>query len=153
MTNIKDYPELVNPLDEDWILIQENKTIPAYKKTKLANIKNNSSSGNSGASTNWGYRDGSANFSLSGGKYLIDTPTDVTINLENIVEGIEIELLRLSADNSLFLNGISKVNGDDIDIDASVSLPFNDIPSRLIYVNSVVGWIFIPKSNIRILSP
>ena len=78
MGNIKDFPELLNPADEDWILIQENKSIPAYKKTQLINIK---SGGNSGSYSNvWGYRDGSVNFSINNGNYLVNTPQDVTID-------------------------------------------------------------------------
>ncbi|MGB6297136.1 MAG: hypothetical protein WBF90_13285 [Rivularia sp. (in: cyanobacteria)] len=152
MTNIKDYPELIEPADADWLLIQEDNTIPAYKKTRLAAIRN-SASICSCLSVGWTYRDGSVDFAASAGKYLIDTPVNVTIDLDNVTEGSEVEILRLSSNNSLFLNGIARIKGTDIDENTIVSVPFSDFPSRLIYVNTAIGWLSIPESNIEIVSP
>ncbi|HEY9701240.1 MAG TPA: hypothetical protein V6C58_02285 [Allocoleopsis sp.] len=36
--NIKDFPELTNPQLNDWLLIQQNATIPAYHKIKLQTL-------------------------------------------------------------------------------------------------------------------
>jgi hypothetical protein len=151
MTNIKDYPELIEPADADWLLIQEDNTIPAYKKTRLAAIRNSASI--SSGSVGWTYRDGSVDFAASAGKYLIDTPANVTIDLDNVTEGSEVEILRLSSNNSLFLNGITRIKGTDIDENTIVSVPFSDFPSRLIYVNTAIGWLSIPEYSIEIASP
>lgn len=152
MTNIKDYPELINPSDADWILIQENNTIPAYKKTQLINIKG--SGGTSSSNSNsWKYRDGTINFAPIAGKFLIDTPGDVSINLENVGEGVEIEIIRLSQDNSLLLQGISKINNVDINSNTIISIPFNSSSVKLIRVNSSIGWISVPSSSVSIITP
>jgi hypothetical protein len=36
--NIKDFPELIDPQLNDWLLIQQNATIPAYHKIKLQTL-------------------------------------------------------------------------------------------------------------------
>ena len=150
--NIDNFPELVNPLDEDWILIQPNDIVPAYKKAKLVNVRGsgNSSPGNT---VSWIYRDGSTDFNISsGGKYLIDTPGDVTVNLGNLPDGSEIEIKRSSAENFLYLTGVSKIDGNDIDSSTSIKVSFSNTSSRLIYLNPVFGWFFIPKSSFIISS-
>ncbi|MEM7717103.1 MAG: hypothetical protein AAF349_26730 [Cyanobacteria bacterium P01_A01_bin.68] len=153
MTNIKDYPVLANPSDEDWLLIQENKTIPAYKKTQLINIKGSGGSSN-GNSTLWSYRDGTLDFNVNASeKLFVDTPRDVLITLESLPGGTEIQIKRIRSDNSLFLTGISKIEGNDISINSSIKIPFSDIPSKLIYVNSELGWVFIPSLSVTVLSP
>lgn len=151
MGNIKDFPELLNPADEDWILIQENKSIPAYKKTQLINIK---SGGNSGSYSNvWGYRDGSVNFSINNGNYLVNTPQDVTIDVNGTPDGTEIQLLRTTEDNFLFLTGIKKINGVDVDDDTTINVVYKELPTRLIYINFSYGWLSIPSSSVIVTSP
>lgn len=147
MSNIKDFPELTNPSDADWILIQENNTIPAYKKTQLINIRGGGGANNS---NNWQYRDGSVNFSISQGNYLVNTPQDVTIDLNSVSDGIEIKLLRTTADNSLFLSGIDKIKGVDVSPNSTIKVVFNEAPVSLIYINHNYGWLFIPSSSILV---
>lgn len=151
MTNIKDFPVILNPSDEDWILIQENQTIPAYKRTQLINIRGNISS--SGGAV-WSYRDGTVNFTIdSGSNFFIDTPNDVSINLEDIPEGTEIQLKRIRREKSLFLTGISKIEGSNVSPNSSIKVLFDDFPSKLIYINSTIGWFFVPRSSVKVLSP
>ncbi|MEM7712028.1 MAG: hypothetical protein AAF349_00290 [Cyanobacteria bacterium P01_A01_bin.68] len=152
MTNIRDYPESTEPSDIDWILIQENSTIPAYKKARLINIRG--SNVGTGSTTGWIYRDGSVDFSLdTSTKLLIDTPRDVSIDLDNLPDGAVIEIKRVRQDNSLFITGISKIKGNNIDVDSSIKIPFEDNSSRLIYFNSSLGWFFLPESSVTVLSP
>ena len=152
MTNIKDYPELVNPSDADWLLIQENASIPAYKKAQLINIRGSGSS-NSINSTSWIYRDGSIDFNINlDNKIIVDTPRDVLITVENSLEGTEIQLKRIREDNSLSIAGISKVEGKSVDANSLIKINFEDTPTKLIYVNSIVGWIIFPKSSFTIFT-
>ena len=97
MTNIKDFPELTNPSDADWILIQENSSIPAYKKTQLLNIR--SIGFETGNSESWIYVDGSVDFTINNSsKLLLDTPRDVFISLGDLADGAEVEIKRLRED-------------------------------------------------------
>lgn len=135
------------PFDADWILIQENAALPAYRKAQLVNVRGSGSG--SGSSIDWSSRDGTIDFTInSGGKFVISTPRDVTITLENIQPGTEIELYRINDENSLTLEGISKVRGNDIDASALVQVIYDEYPVRLIYLNSSYGWLFLPSESV-----
>ncbi|MEM9927180.1 MAG: hypothetical protein AAF915_26125 [Cyanobacteria bacterium P01_D01_bin.50] len=152
MTNIKDYPELTEVSNQDWLLIQENKTIPAYKKVKLINLFNQSSDG--GIAVTWNYKSGNTDVVLNAGANLfIDTPRDVVLDLTDVPEGSEIQIQQIGQKNSIILKGITKVRGNDITDDTTIFLRFSEIPTKLIHLNSSLGWFFLPSSNTTILSP
>lgn len=157
MTNIKDYPELINPSDADWILIQENATIPAYKKTQLINIRSNSNnnSSNSNSSSSWEYRDGSIDLNLDSSRGLIvDTPRDVEITLsEDIPEKTEIKIKRIREDNNLSIAGLSKIKSEDISADSQVKIKFTESFITLIYINNSIGWLIFPESSFSVSAP
>ncbi|MGD1909563.1 MAG: hypothetical protein ACFB2X_01450 [Rivularia sp. (in: cyanobacteria)] len=151
MTNIKDFPELTNPSDADWILIQENSSIPAYKKTQLLNIR--SIGFETGNSESWIYVDGTVDFTINNSsKLLLDTPRDVFISLGDLADGAEVEIKRLREDNDLFITGISRIQGNDINGDSLIEIPFKDVSIKLIYINYTFGWFLFPESNFTILA-
>ncbi len=149
---IKQFPNKETREAADLLLLQDA-TDNQFKNIKIDDLlKDLNAGGSGGASNTWEVSTNGDLSLVAGDRFFLYSPGNINISLSSSLPG-EIELKRKDGTKQVSLSGINKINGVPITPNEEVLLLHSKYSTKLIYIDSTIGWLSIPSEDISVISP